>query len=75
MIGEVELGGVFIPPLLLLAVLALSLTLLVRRLLQSLRFYNLVWHAGLFDTALYLVVLWLLALGTLHVGITGSIES
>jgi protein AaeX len=64
MIGEFDLDGVFIPWLLLLAVLALSVTLLLRVVLRHLRVYAFVWHAGLFDTALFVLVLWLIALAT-----------
>jgi hypothetical protein len=31
-------------------------------ILQRLQFYRFVWHAGLFDTALYVVILWVAAL-------------
>ena len=61
MIGETEFHGVFIPNLLLLAAAAFLVNLALRAILQRLHFYRLVWHAGLFDTALYLVVLWVLA--------------
>lgn len=61
MIGETELHGVFIPNLLILAAAAFLVNLALRAILQRLHFYRFVWHAGLFDTALYLVVLWALA--------------
>ena len=34
----------------------------LRAILRRLHFYQFVWHAGLFDTALYVVILWLAAL-------------
>jgi len=61
MIGEFNIGGVFVPQLLLLAVLAFVLSVLVRRVLRAVRFYRFVWHAGLFDIALYVVLLWVVA--------------
>jgi protein AaeX len=64
MIGEAELDGVFIPYLLILTILAFLALLPLRWLLRRLHFYRFVWHAGLFDTALYLVLLWLIALGS-----------
>lgn len=64
MIGEFDLDGVFIPSLLLLAILALSVTQLLRALLRRLRVYAFVWHAGLFDTALFVIILCLIALAT-----------
>jgi protein AaeX len=61
MIGETGFEGVFIPNLLILAVAAFLVNLSLRVILQRVHFYRFVWHAGLFDTALYLVVLWVLA--------------
>jgi protein AaeX len=61
MIGETGFHGVFVPNLLILAVAAFLVNLGLRVLLQRIHFYRFVWHAGLFDTALYLVVLWVLA--------------
>jgi len=75
MIGELNIGGVFIPPLLPLAIVAFALTLALRWLLRRLHLYRLVWHAGLFDTSLFLVVLWLLALGSIQLGLPGSVET
>lgn len=65
MIGENEIHGVFIPTLLVLAVGAFFIALVLRVILRRAHFYRFVWHAGLFDTALYVVILWGLALVTL----------
>ncbi|MEJ1964898.1 MAG: DUF1656 domain-containing protein [Gammaproteobacteria bacterium] len=75
MIGEAVLDGVFIPYLLILAAAAFSLTAILRWLLRRLRVYRFIWHAGLFDTALFVVLLWLLAIATAPAIIPGSIES
>ena len=64
MIGEFQIDGVFIPWLLLLAIAALAPTLLLRVILRRLHLYRWIWHAGLFDTALFVVMLWLLAFAT-----------
>jgi protein AaeX len=64
MIGELNIGGVFVPYLLLLAVLAFVLSLCARRVLRAVSFYRFVWHAGLFDIALFVVLLWLVAMIT-----------
>lgn len=64
MIGEAEWGGVFIPYLLILTGAAFVLLLPLRWLLRRVRFYRFVWHAGLFDTALFVVILWLVALAS-----------
>ena len=66
MIGEIELRGGFIPSLLLLGIGAFVVSLVLRVILRRIHFYRFVWHAGLFDTALYVVILWVAALATLH---------
>lgn len=71
MIGEIEIHGVFIPALLVLGIGAFFMSLLVRVILRRLHFYRFVWHAGLFDTALYVVILWIAALVTLHANSSG----
>jgi Protein of unknown function (DUF1656) len=65
MIGEIQIDGVLIPALLVLAVEALLVLFVVRAILRRLQFYRFVWHAGLFDTALYVVILWLATLASL----------
>lgn len=57
MIGEIDIYGVFIPPLLVWIVASLALTAVLRRLLRWLGFYWLVWHRPLFDFALLVIVL------------------
>ena len=57
MIGEIDLYGVFVPPLLLWVGAALPITAVLRRLLRSFGFYRLVWHRPLFDFALLIIVL------------------
>ena len=49
-------GGVYIANAPVTATLALVLALLLHRLLLRTRFYRLVWHPILFDTALFLVI-------------------
>jgi Protein of unknown function (DUF1656) len=56
-IGEIDLYGVFVPPLLIWLAAALPLTAVLRRLLRWLGFYRLVWHRPLFDFALLIIVL------------------
>jgi hypothetical protein len=57
MMGEIDLYGVFIPPLLVWVVASLPLTAVLRRLLRAFGFYRLVWHRPLFDFALLIIVL------------------
>jgi hypothetical protein len=64
MIGELNLGGVFVPSLLVAAVIAFSLTTILRFALRRSHLYRFVWHAGLFDVALFVVILWVTAVAT-----------
>ena len=64
MIGELNIGGVFVPSLLAAALIAFSLTSVVRVILRRLQLYRFVWHAGLFDVALFVVLLWATAAAT-----------
>jgi hypothetical protein len=57
MIGEVDVYGVFVSPLLIWVVATLPIVALLRRLLARAGFYRLVWHRPLFDLALLIVVL------------------
>jgi hypothetical protein len=56
MIGEIDLYGVFVSPLLIWVVIALPLTALLRRLLARVGLYRFVWHRPLFDLALLVVM-------------------
>ena len=64
MIGEFDIDGVFVPSLLVAAVIAFGLTSVVRWSLRRFHVYRFVWHAGLFDVALFVVVLWVTAMAT-----------
>jgi hypothetical protein len=57
MIGEVEVGGVFIPVVLVSGIVGLVVSLILRRVLRAAHAYTYIWHAGLFDVAMF-VVLW-----------------
>lgn len=54
---ELDIYGVFIPTLALLALVAFLLSTVLRRLLDRVGFYNLVWHRPLFDLALLVCIL------------------
>jgi hypothetical protein len=68
MIGEWAIDGVFIPRVLLVFVLAFAASLVLRRTLRSLHLYRFIWHAGLFDTAVFVALAWLIA--RVSVGVT-----
>jgi hypothetical protein len=53
-----SLYGIYLPWLLVLAILTLGVSWLVRRLLALTGVYRLVWHPALFDLALYVVLLY-----------------
>ena len=57
MIGEISIGGVYIPSLLLLVVAALVLTALLSRLLAMFGFYRFVAYRPLVDIAFFLLLL------------------
>ncbi|MDQ0453746.1 DUF1656 domain-containing protein [Rhizobium paknamense] len=55
--SEIDLYGLFVPRLLLLMLAALVISILLRKGLAWIGFYRLVWHRGLFDIALYTLLL------------------
>jgi Protein of unknown function (DUF1656) len=57
MIGEVDIYGVFVPILLVWAVIALLLTAALRRILARAGFYRLVWHRPLVDLSLLVIIM------------------
>jgi protein AaeX len=67
MIGEAEIDGVFIPYLLILTLTAFLALLPVRWVLRRVHFYRFVWHAALFDTALFVVILWAVTRATVRI--------
>lgn len=56
MIGELNIHGVFVPALLVWALVALVASVLLRRVLRRLGFYRWVWHPALFDVAVFVVL-------------------
>lgn len=71
MIGELDIDGVFVPALLVAALGAFCLTSAARWGLRRLHLYRFVWHAGLFDVALFVVLLWVTAVLTATWNIAG----
>jgi hypothetical protein len=57
MIGDLDIFGVYIPGLMAMALAALVLNLVLRRVLAWAGFYRLVWHRSLFDLALFVILL------------------
>jgi hypothetical protein len=57
MIGELNIGGVFAPGFLVCGLVAVALSLPLRWGLARIGAYRLIWHRGLFDIAL-VILLW-----------------
>jgi hypothetical protein len=57
MIGEFDIYGVFVPALLVWALVALSLMGVLRTVLARVGFYRLVWHRPLVDLSLLVIIL------------------
>ena len=56
MTGEINLGGVYVHPLLIAAVLAFILAEMLGWVLARTGFYRMVWHRGLFDVAMTVII-------------------
>ncbi|MEK1887264.1 MAG: DUF1656 domain-containing protein [Phyllobacterium sp.] len=57
MLGDFDIYGVYVPGLLGTMLLTLLFAAMVRRALAWIGIYAVVWHRGLFDVALYVVLL------------------
>lgn len=66
MTGEFNIGGVFIQPLLISALIAFVLSRLVESALDYLGVYKVIWHRGLFDLAL-LTIMWGMATAVISI--------
>lgn len=69
MTGEISIGGVYVPALLLLAAIALVATGLLSRLFSLIGVYRLVAYRPLIDICLFTFLLGLLVLFTSPLGI------
>lgn len=54
---ELDIYGVFVPTVAMLGIVAYVISVLVRRLLDRVGFYTLVWHRPLFDMAILVCIL------------------
>lgn len=59
---ELDIFGVYVAPIAVMIVVAYGILYVIRRLLARLGWLERVWHPGLFDFALYLIILSLLVL-------------
>lgn len=60
MIGEISIGGVYVPALLLLSFVALGLTGMLTQVLQVTGFYRLIAYRPLVDLCLFVLMLGLI---------------
>lgn len=68
MTGEIAIGGVFVPTLLVLGIFAMLLTMLLARLFNTLGLYRFVAYRALVDLCLFILLLGLLAWATPRIG-------
>ncbi|GJD47413.1 Protein AaeX [Methylobacterium crusticola] len=54
---DIDLYGVFVPSLLVWAIVAFAVTAVLRRIIAGLGLYRAIWHRPLFDLSLYLTCL------------------
>lgn len=57
MIGEIDIHGVFVAPLLVWMLITWAATWVFRRVLAAFGAYRLIWYPALFDLALFVLVL------------------
>ena len=57
MITDLDIFGVYLPGLMVMAAVAFVLNLAVCRTLGAVGFYRLVWHRSLFDVSLFVIFL------------------
>jgi len=58
MIGEIDLQGVLVAPLIVWMAVAYVIGIPLRAGLTWIGFYRLVWHRALFDVSLFAVLVW-----------------
>lgn len=56
MIGEIDVAGVYVSPLLVCLIAGFGLQLLCSGLLRRLGWYRHLWHPALFDVALFFIL-------------------
>jgi hypothetical protein len=56
MIGEIEIGGVFVPALLAWVVIAVALSVPLRWAISRMGLYRYIWHPGLFDLSVLVIL-------------------
>jgi hypothetical protein len=68
MTGEISLGGVYLPTVLVLAMIAMALTWILNRLLKTVGAYRLIAFRPLAELALFVLIFGLVSLLTSRTG-------
>lgn len=55
-IGELDIAGIFVSPLLLCMLTGFTARIILSRLLQAAGVYRVIWQRPLFDTGLFLIL-------------------
>jgi len=56
LIAEFDVYGIFVPALVIYAIIAFLLAFVVRQFLDVIGFYHLVWHRPLFDLCIFAIL-------------------
>jgi hypothetical protein len=56
LIAEFDVYGIFVPALVIYAIIAFLLAFVVRQFLDVVGFYHLVWHRPLFDLCIFAIM-------------------
>jgi hypothetical protein len=62
MLSEVDVGGIYVAPIVVYAIAVIPLFLILRWVLGHLGVLSNIWHPALFDLLLYMTVLFLVIL-------------
>lgn len=54
--GEINIGGVFIPSIVIWSMIAFVIWYMIRRFLANRGFYRYLWHQSLFNISLFIIL-------------------
>jgi hypothetical protein len=68
---EINVGGVYVPALLMWAGIAFLLTRFIERACTRVGFHELIWHRALFDLAVFVILWGAISAGAYHIAFSG----